>query len=183
MKYIIKKLKADFIFDELEQIRKQFVNALTYTIESAKVNFDKQAYDPLDIYIEYDFQQKNAESVIYGFNLKEEIARNFGLDTNKYHSSKQLLNISKSLKELALEIDNRYQAISSRTLAETQDKKDNDYAKKVNRSYSQVLKDAIAQDEKLKREHAADQSKKTHDFLNAENNLNTRQDHNPSLKE
>jgi len=41
MKYVIKKLTADFIFDELEQVRKQFVDALTYTMESAHVYFDK----------------------------------------------------------------------------------------------------------------------------------------------
>ena len=55
MKYIIRKFSADYIVDELEQVRKQFVDALTYTMESANVLFDEKANDPLDIYIEYDF--------------------------------------------------------------------------------------------------------------------------------
>ena len=76
MKYIIKKFNADFILDEIEQFRSQFVSSLTYSIESAKVIFDDKAYDPLDIYIEYDFQQKDDDKVIYGFNLKEEIGKN-----------------------------------------------------------------------------------------------------------
>ena len=87
MKYIIRKFSADFIFDELEQVRKQFVDALTYTMESANVIFDKKASDPLDIYIEYDFQQKHSEDVVYGFNLREELIRNFALDVDKCHSS------------------------------------------------------------------------------------------------
>ena len=183
MKYIIRKLNADFIFDELEQVRKHFVGALTYTMESSKVIFDKKAYDPLDIYIEYDFQQKDGEKVIYGFNLKEEIGKNFGLDVDKHHSSKQLLNISKSLKELADEIDNRYQPMSTKTLAETKDKKDTEYAKNVNRSYRQVLKDAIAKDEAIQNEHSSEESKNTKDFLSPDYNLNTHQDHTPSLKD
>lgn len=97
MKYIIKKLSTDFLFDEQEQVRMQFVDSLTYTMESSKVSFDKEAVDPLDIYIEYDFQQKDEKSVVHGFNLGEEIARNFELDVNQYHSSKQLLKISKNL--------------------------------------------------------------------------------------
>ena len=159
MKYIIKKFSADFIFDELEQVRKQFVDALTYTMESANVLFDKKAGDPLDIYIEYDFQQKHGEDVIYGFNLREELIRNFALDVDKYHSSEQLLNISKSLRELAEEIDSRYDPEPTKTLAETQEKKDSDYAKKVNRSYREVLKDAIAMDEALQKEHLLDEFK------------------------
>lgn len=151
MKYIIKKFSADYIIDELEQVRKQFVDALTYTMESAIISFDKKASDPLDIYIEYDFQQKQGEDVIYGFNLREEITRNFALDVDKYHSSEQLLNISKSLKELANEIDSRYDPEPTKTFAETKDKKDTDYAKNVNRSYREILKDAIAMDEALQK--------------------------------
>ena len=161
MKYIIRKFSADFIFDELEQVRKQFVDALTYTMESANVIFDKKASDPLDIYIEYDFQQKHGEDVIYGFNLREELIRNFALDVDKYHSSEQLLNISKSLRELAEEIDSRYDPEPTKTLAETQEKKDSDYAKKVNRSYREVLKDAIAMDEALQKEQSLDEFKKS----------------------
>lgn len=100
MKYIIRKLDADFIFDELERVRQQFVEALTYTMETANIVFDKKADNPLDIYIEYDFQQKDRDDVVYGFNLAEEIARNFALDVNKYHASEQLLTISKSLRQL-----------------------------------------------------------------------------------
>ena len=161
MKYIIRKFSADFIFDELEQVRKQFVDALTYTMESANVIFDKKASDPLDIYIEYDFQQKHGEDVVYGFNLREELIRNFALDVDKYHSSEQLLSISKSLRELAEEIDSRYDPEPTKTLAETQEKKDSDYAKKVNRSYREVLKDAIAMDEALQKEQSLDEFKKS----------------------
>ena len=159
MKYIIRKFSADFIFDELEQVRKQFVDALTYTMESANVIFDKKASDPLDIYIEYDFQQKHGEDVVYGFNLREELIRNFALDVDKYHSSEQLLSISKSLRELAEEIDSRYDPEPTKTLAETQEKKDSDYAKKVNRSYREVLKDAIAMDEALQKEQSLNEFK------------------------
>jgi hypothetical protein len=147
MKYVIRKLSSGFIFDELEQVRKQFVDALTYTMESANVFFDKKANDPLDIYIGYDFQHKNDDDVVYGFNLREEIARNFALDVEKYHSSEQLLSISKSLRDLADDIESRYDPEPSKTLAETVDKKDTEYAKNVNRSYREVLKDAIAMDE------------------------------------
>ena len=153
MKYIIRKFSADYIVDELEQVRKQFVDALTYTMESANISFDKKASDPLDIYIEYDFQQKHGEDVIYGFNLREEITRNFALDVEKNHSSEQLLNISKSLRELADDIDRRYDSEPTKTLAEAQDKKDTEYAKNVNRSYREILKDAIAKDEALQKEH------------------------------
>jgi len=155
MKYVINKLSDDFIYDELEQARKQFVDALTYTLENAKINFDKVADDPLDIHINYDFQQKHGEEVIYGFNLREEIARSFSLDVDKHHSSKQLLGMSKSLRELADEIDSHYDPDPSKTLADAeaqQEKKETDYAKNVNRSYRQVLKDALAEDEALQKE-------------------------------
>jgi len=157
MKYIIRKLTADFIFDELEQVRKQFVEALTYTMESAHVYFDKKASDPLDIYIGYDFQQKHGEDVVYGFNLREEIASEFGLDADKYHSSEQLLNIGRSLKKLADEIELRYDPEPTKTLAEIQqqkDEKEREYAKNINRSYRDVLKDALAEDEALQKESA-----------------------------
>ena len=161
MKYIIRKFSENFIFDELEQVRKQFVDALTYTMESANVLFDKKASDPLDIYIEYDFQQKHGEDVVYGFNFREELIRNFALDVDKYHSSEQLLSISKSLRELAEEVESRYDPEPTKTLAETQEKKDSDYAKKVNRSYREVLRDAIAMNEALQKEHSLDEFKKS----------------------
>lgn len=182
MKYIIKKFNADFILDEIEQFRSQFVSSLTYSIESAKVIFDDKAYDPLDIYIEYDFQHKDGDKVIYGFNLKEEVAKNFGLDADKQHTSKQLLNISKHLKELADEIDNRYQPLSSKALAEAKDKQDSEYAKGINRSYRQVLKEAIAKDQAIRNDPQLE-DKANKEFLNAEHNLNTQLDHTPSLKE
>ena len=147
MKYIIRKLSEDIFIDELEQFRTQFVDGLTYTMESANILFDKKANDPLDIYIEYDFQQKHGEDIVYGFNLREEITRNFALDVDKFHSSEQLLNIGKSLRVLADEIDSRYDSEPKKTLAKTQDKKDTEYAKNVNRSYREILKDAIAMDE------------------------------------
>ena len=164
MKYIIRKFSADYIVDELEQVRKQFVDALTYTMESANVLFDEKANDPLDIYIEYDFQQKHGEDVVYGFNLREEIARNFELDVDKYHSSEQLLSISKSLRILADDIENQYDPEPTKTLAETKDKKDTEYAKKVNRSYREILKDAIAMDEALQKEHSLNEPKNTIEF-------------------
>lgn len=170
MKYIIKKLSADFISNELEQVRLQFVDALTYTMESASIIFDKKVKDPLDIYIEYDFQQKGGEEVVYGFNLGEEIAKSFALDVNKYHSSEQLLRISQSLKKLADEIDSRYKLEPPPTLSETLDKQNTDFAKKVNRSYREMLKEAIAKDEALKKERALKNSK---EFLDAEYKLNT----------
>ena len=152
MKYVIRKLNEDFIADELELVRKQFVDALTYTMDSANILFDKKANDTLDIYIEYDFQQKHGEDVVYGFNLREEIARNFALTGDRYHSSEQLLSIGKSLRELADEIDARYDAEPTKTLADIEEKKDKEkteYAENVNRSYRQVLKDAIEKDEAL----------------------------------
>jgi hypothetical protein len=100
MKYIVRKLSDDFIFDELEQVRKNFVSSLSYTLESAEVFFNKDAADPLDIFIRYDFEEKK---VIHGFNLSEEIARNFQLDVNEYHASESLLVISEKLKALAQE--------------------------------------------------------------------------------
>lgn len=152
MKYVIKKLNEDFIAEELELVRKQFVDALTYTMDSANVLFDKKAADPLDIYIEYDFQQKHGEDVVYGFNLREEVLRNFGLGGERSHSSEQLLCIGKSFRDLADEIDARYDAEPEKTLADLEDKKDKEkteYAENVNRSYRQVLKDAKEQDAAL----------------------------------
>lgn len=162
MKYVIRKLTDDFIFDELELARKQFVDALTYTLETARIDFDESADDPLDIHINYDFQQKHGESVIYGFNLREEIARKFTLDVDKHHSSKQLMVISKSLRELANEIDSHYDPDPSKTIADAeaqQDKQQTDYAKNVNRSYRQVLKDALAEDEALQKESSSNRFK------------------------
>lgn len=146
MKYIIKQLSDDFIFEEMEQVRKQFVEALNYTMESATVFFDKNAQDPLDFYIAYDFQQKRGEHVVYGFNLRDEIVRNFKLDSNKYHSSKMLLSISRHLKKLADEIEERYDPEPTKTLAEAKEKKDAEFARNINRSYREVLKDAIEKD-------------------------------------
>lgn len=165
MKYIIKKFSEDYIVDELEQVRKQFVDALTYTMETANILFDTKAKDPLDIYIEYDFQQKHGEDVVYGFNLREEIARSFSLDVEEYHSSEQLLKIGKSLRQVADEIENRYDSEPSKTRAEIQEKKEADFAQNVNRSYKQVLKDAIAQDEALKKKQSFGESKNQHNPL------------------
>ncbi len=170
MKYIIKKFNEDFILDELEHVRKQFVEALTYTMESANVLFDVKADHPLDIYIEYDFQQKNAKKVVYGFNLREEIAKRFSLDVNQMHSSKQLLKISKSLKELANDIENHYDPAPKKTLDEVkrkQDAKEAEYAKKMNRSYREVLRDALAEDEALKKSRSLARFKSSKEFLNA----------------
>lgn len=164
MKYIIRKFSTDFIIDELEQVRKQFVDALTYTMESANIIFDKKAKNPLDIYIEYDFQQKNDEYVIYGFNLRDELIHNFALDVEQNHSSLQLLSISKSLRELADELDAQYDPEPTKTLAETKDKKDTVYAEKVNRSYREMLKDAIAEDEALQKKCSSEDSKQTKDY-------------------
>ena len=146
MKYIIKQLSDNFIFEEMEQVRKQFVEALNYTMESATVLFDKNAQDPLDFYIAYDFQQKHGEHVVYGFNLRDEIIKNFKLDSNKYHSSKKLLSISQQLKKLADEIDERYDPEPTKTLAEARDKKETEFAKNINRSYREVLREAIEKD-------------------------------------
>lgn len=157
MKYVIRKLSAGFIFDELEQVRKQFVEALTYTMESAHVYFDDKASDPLDIYIEYDFQQKSDERVVYGFNLREELSRNFSLDVEKYHSSKQLLDISRCLRKLADDMESRYDSEPNKTNAKIQDKKNTEFANNVNRSYREVLKDALAEDEALRKKHSKSQ--------------------------
>ena len=146
MKYIIKQLSDDFIFEEMEQVRKQFVEALNYTMESATVFFDKNARDPLDFYIAYDFQQKHGDQVVYGFNLRDEILRNFNLDTSKYHSSKRLLEISQHLKKLADEIERRYDTEPTKTLAAAKEKRDTEFAKSINRSYREVLREAIAKD-------------------------------------
>jgi hypothetical protein len=162
MKYIVRKLSDDFIFDELEQVRKNFVSSLSYTLESAEVFFNKDAADPLDIFIRYDFEEKK---VIHGFNLSEEIARNFQLDVNEYHASESLLVISEKLKALAKEIDKRYKVESKPSTLETRDKKATDYAKKVNRSYKQVLKDALEEDKKLRKEQVKNVAK---EFIDAE---------------
>ena len=183
MKYIIRKLDTDFICNELEQVRQQFVEALTYTMESANIVFDKKAGNPLDIYIEYDFQQKDRDDVVYGFNLAEEIARNFALDVNKYHASEQLLTISKSLRQLADELDSRYRTEAIKTAAEIQDKQATDYAKKVNRSYREVLQDAFAMDEAIQKEQALEEKKRSTGFLDAEYKINPHQDQTSLLKD
>ncbi len=152
MKYTIRKLTEDYIYDELEQVRKQFVDALTYTMETANIQFDKEAGDPLDIYIEYDFQQKHGKDVVYGFNLREEIISSFMLEGEKTHASIQLLKMGKDLRKLANEIESRYDADPEKTLADDKDKadvKETEFATNVNRSYREMLKDAIAQDEAL----------------------------------
>ena len=157
MKYTVRKLTEDYIFDELELVRKQFVDALTYTMETANILFDKKASDPLDIYIEYDFQQKHGKDVVYGFNLREEIIRSFMLDGEKTHSSEQLLNIGENLKKLANEIESRYDSEPAKTLADVKEKKDKaetEFAKNANRSYREMLKDAIAKDEALQKERS-----------------------------
>jgi len=157
MKYIVKKLNEDFIFEELEQVRMQFVDALAYTMESANILFDSKASDPLDIYIGYDFQQKEGEEVIYGFNLGEELAHSFGLDAEKTHSSEQLLNIANSLRKLSDEIENRYDAEPAKTLSdirEKKEKKEAEFAENMNRSYREVLKDAKAQDQALQKKRS-----------------------------
>lgn len=157
MKYIIRKLSEDFIFDEIERVRMQFVDGLTYTLESAKISFDKNASDPLDIYIGYDFQQKEGKDVVYGFNLAEEIAKSFKLDTTNYHSSQQLLSIAKSLRDLADEIDKKYDAEPAKTLAdieEKQSKKATEFAENINKSYREVLKEAKEKDEALQKERS-----------------------------
>ena len=183
MKYIIRKLNADFIFNELEQVRQQFVEALTYTMESANIVFDKKASNPLDIYIEYDFQQKDYEDVVYGFNLREEIARNFALDVNKYHASEQLLNISQNLRQLADELDSRYKKEPIKTVAEIKDEQEKEYATKVNRSYREVLKDAIAMDEARQKQQSLTELKRSTGFLDAEYKINPHQDQTTLLKD
>ena len=183
MKYIIRKLDSDFIFNELELVRQQFVEALTYTMESANIVFDKKAGHPLDVYIEYDFQQKDRDDVVYGFNLGEEIARNFGLDENKYHASEQLLTISKNLRQLADELDSRYKTEPVKSAAEIEEKQNTEYAKNVNRSYREVLKDALAKDEAQQKKRAIEEKKRSTGFLDAEYQLNPHQDNAPLLKD
>lgn len=157
MKYIVKKLADDFIFEEIERVRMQFVDGLSYTLESSKIIFDAKAHDPLDLYIEYDFQLEEGEKVVYGFNLAEEIAQSFGLDDKNYHSSEQLLSIGKSLRELADEIERRYDSEPKKTLADIQkkaDKKHTEFAENINRSYREVLKDAQEEDEALRQQRS-----------------------------
>lgn len=147
MKYIIKQIGDDFIFEELENARKQFIESLNYSMESATIVFDKSVKDPLDFYIAYDFQQKNSEPVVYGFNLRDELIKYFKLDTNKYHDSKLLLAISQHLKTLADELAERYDPEPPKTIAEEKDKQAAEYAKSVNRSYRDILREAKAKDE------------------------------------
>ena len=154
MKYIIKQINDDFIFDELETARKQFIEALNYTLETATIYFDTAAKDPLDFYIAYDFQQKHSDYVVYGFNLRDEIIRHFKLEANQPHASPLLLNISQRLRTLADELQDRYDPEPGKTIAETQEKKETDYAKNINRSYRDILKEAIAKDEAERKQTA-----------------------------
>ncbi|OQW67129.1 MAG: hypothetical protein BVN35_20610 [Proteobacteria bacterium ST_bin11] len=146
MKYIVKQIADDFIFEEMEQARHQFVEALNYTMESATIFFDKNPTNPLDFFIAYDFQQKHGDPVVYGFNLRDEMVRIFNLDDNQTHSSTLALAISQQLKKLAEELEARYDPEPTKTIAETQDKKDTQYATNVNRSYRDVLREAIEKD-------------------------------------
>lgn len=155
MKYIIKQIGEDFIFDELESARKQFIESLNYSMESAKIVFDKNAKDPLDFYIAYDFHQKSGEPVVYGFNLRDELLKAFKLDANKYHDSKLLLAIGQSLRVLADELLERYDAEPPKTIAEEKDKQAAEYAKSVNRSYREILKEAKAKDSAERQQRAA----------------------------
>jgi len=157
MKYIVKKLSEDFIFEEIERVRMQFVDGLNYTMESANILFDEKASDPLDIYIEYDFQQQDQDNVIYGFNLGEEIAKSFGLDSTNHHSSEQLLTIAKSLRDLADEIEKRYDSEPNKTLADIEEKKDKkatEFAENMNRSYRDILNDAKEKDSELQKQRS-----------------------------
>lgn len=151
MKYILRQINDDFLFEELEETRKQFIEALNYNMRSASIVFDKGSEDPLDFYIVYDFGQSNGDPVIYGFNLRDELLKNFKLDVNQYHSSQFLLEISQRLQTLSEEMLARYVLNAPKTIAEIQDKQESEYAKNINRSYSDVLKDAIAKDEAEKR--------------------------------
>ncbi|ANE56355.1 hypothetical protein [Methylomonas sp. DH-1] len=146
MKYIIKQIGDDFIFEELEAARRQFIESLNYSMESAKFVFDKNAKDPLDFYIAYDFQQKDGEPVVYGFNLRDELIKAFKLDTDKTHNSTLLLSIGQNLKSLADELTERYDPEPPKTIAEEIGKQEDAYAKSVNRSYRDVLKEAKAKD-------------------------------------
>ncbi|MBD9356858.1 hypothetical protein [Methylomonas albis] len=169
MKYIVKQIADDFIFEEMEQARKQFVEALNYTMESATIFFDKSSSNPLDFYIAYDFQQKHGDPVVYGFNLRDEMIRIFNLDESKTHSSTLALAISQQLKNLAEEIAERYDPEPTKTIAETQDKKDTQYANNINRSYREVLREAIEKDqaERLRKAEAVapDDSYQRHTIL------------------
>ncbi len=147
MKYIIKQIGDDFIFEELEAARLQFIESLNYSMESAKFVFDKNPKEPLDFYIAYDFQQKNGEPVVYGFNLRDELLKYFKLDANKYHNSKWLLTIGQHLNALAEELAERYDPEPPKTIAEEQAKQEAEYAKSVNRSYREILREAKAKDE------------------------------------
>lgn len=147
MKYIVKQIADDFIFEEMELARQQFVEALNYTMASATIFFDKDAANPLDFYIAYDFQQKHGDPVVYGFNLRDEIMRVFKLDDNKTHSSTLALAIGQQLKRLAEEIAERYDPEPTKTIAETQAQKEADYAKNINRSYRDVLREAMEKDQ------------------------------------
>ncbi len=76
------------------------------------------------------------------------------------------------------ELENKYRPESATTLAETKDKKDTDYAEKINRSFREVLKDAVAKDKAAQKEHVLNGHKK--EFIDAEYKLNSEQ--TPSLK-
>ena len=169
MKYIVKQLSDEFIFEEMELARTQFVEALNYTMATATIFFDKNSNNPLDFYIAYDFLQKHGDPVVYGFNLRDEMIRIFNLDDNKTHSSAMALAISQQLKKLAEELEQRYDAEPTKTIAETQDKKDASYAKNINRSYRDILREAIEQDqaEQLKKAEAevADDGYQRHTIL------------------
>ena len=151
MKYIVRQISEDFLHDELEATRHQFIQALNFNMQSATVVFDKQAQDPLDFYIAYDFQQKNGNPVVYGFNLRDELLKNFKLDINQYHSSPFLLEISQHLQTLAEEMVARYVLNAPSGIAEIKEEQETEYARNINRSYKDVLKDAIAKDEAEKR--------------------------------
>lgn len=147
MKYIVRQLSEDIFAEELEQARQQFIEALNYALESATLFFDSQSGNPLDFYIAYDFQQKHGEPVVYGFNLRDELIRIFKLDENHSHSSKLALAISQQLIALAEELQTRYDSEPTKIIEETQEKKDTDYAKSVNRSYREVLREAMEKDQ------------------------------------
>lgn len=150
MKYIIKQIGEDFIFEELDNARRQFIDSLNLALQSATLAFDKNGSDPLDFYLAYDFQQNNGEFVVHGFNLRDEIIKSFKLDANRLHHSDQLLSIGQQLRELADEIEQRYDADPAKTLAEEQQQKERlqaEFAQNVNRSYRDILNEAKAKDE------------------------------------
>jgi hypothetical protein len=154
MKYIIKQIGEDFIFDELDAARRQFIESLNQAMEKAAIVFDKSPENPLDFYIAYDFQQKNGDYVVYGFNLREELVRYFKLDANPFHNSPLLLAIGQELKVLAEEIEQRYDADPEQAMAalqaearQRQSQHDAEFAENVNRSYRDVLRQAKAKDE------------------------------------